>query len=150
MPSLRTAVAKLVRVSSQLTPESVSQALQESLAELAGITSAPELRTLKGKLVGESAPISKLNALIKDLPNDQKAEAGRLVGSARAELNAAFEAKETELEALERVQLLANETADITAAPRVLRRGARHPLSLLMDQVSEVFVGMGWEIADGP
>ena len=148
--SLRTAVAKLVRVSSQLTKETVSQALQESLAELAGVTSAPELRALKGKLVGESSPISKLNALIKDLPSEQKAEAGKLVGSARAELNAAFESKESELLALESAELLEREAVDITAAPRVLRRGARHPLSLLMDQISEVFIGMGWEIADGP
>ena len=129
MPSLRTSVAKLVRVSSQLTPETVSQALQESLAELAGVEAAPELRALKGKLIGESSPISRLNALIKDLPNDQKAEAGKLVGAARAELNAAFEAKESELEALERAELLKLETVDITAAPQVLRRGARHPLS---------------------
>ena len=150
VPSLRTAVAKLVRVSSQLTKETVSQALQESLAELAGVTSAPELRALKGKLVGESSPISKLNALIKDLPNEQKADAGKLVGSARAELNAALESKESELLALESAELLEREAVDITAAQRVLRRGARHPLSLLMDQISEVFVGMGWEIADGP
>lgn len=150
MPSRRTAVAKLVRVSSQLTEQSVSQALEESLAELATVQSAQDLRSLKSKLVGESSPISRLNALIKDLPSDQKANAGKLVGSARAELNAAFEAKESELEALERKEQLKSETVDITASPSVLRHGARHPLSLLMDQVSEVFVGMGWEIADGP
>ena len=150
MPSRRTAVAKLVRVSSQLTEQSVSQALEESLAELARVSSAQDLRSLKSKLVGESSPISQLNALIKDLPNDQKANAGKLVGSARAELNTAFEVKESELESLERKEQLKNETVDITASPSVLRHGARHPLSLLMDQVSEVFVGMGWEIADGP
>lgn len=150
MRSLRTAVAKLVRVSSQLTQETVSQALQESLTELAAVSSAQELRVAKAKLVGEASPISRLNALIKDLPNDQKANAGKLVGAARAELNSAFETKEAELETLERSEQLKNETVDITAAPSVLRKGARHPLSLLMDQVSEVFVGMGWEIADGP
>lgn len=150
MPSPRIAVAKLVRVSSQLNEQSVNQALKESLAELTQVSNAQDLRAAKGRLIGEASPISKLNAQIKDLPNDQKANAGKLVGSARAELNAAFEAKEAELEAIERVQQLQAEAVDITAAPSVLRLGARHPLSLLMDQVSEVFVGMGWEIADGP
>jgi phenylalanyl-tRNA synthetase alpha chain len=139
-----------VRVPSLLNPQTVAQALAQSLGELAKVENAADLRAAKGQLVGENSAISKLNSLIKDLPGDEKAEAGKLVGAARTELMAAFELKATELEAIESVALLANEAVDLTAAPQVLRRGARHPLSLLMDQVSEVFVGMGWEIADGP
>jgi len=58
--------------------------------------------------------------------------------------------KENQLEAIAATDALAAEAVDMTAAPKYLRLGARHPLSLLMDQVSDVFVGMGWEIADGP
>ena len=139
-----------MRVPSLLNAQTVALALSESLAELSKVQNAAELRSAKGQLVGENSAISRLNSLIKDLPSDEKAEAGKLVGAARAELMAAFESKATELEAVESVALLAAETVDLTAAPQILRRGARHPLSLLMDQVSEVFVGMGWEIADGP
>ena len=139
-----------MRVPSLLNAQTVALALSESLAELSKVQNAAELRLAKGQLVGENSAISRLNSLIKDLPSDEKAEAGKLVGAARAELMAAFEIKATELEAVESVALLAAETVDLTAAPQILRRGARHPLSLLMDQVSEVFVGMGWEIADGP
>jgi phenylalanyl-tRNA synthetase alpha chain len=139
-----------VRVPSLLNPQTVAHALAQSLGELAKVENAADLRAAKGQLVGENSAISKLNSLIKDLPGNEKAEAGKLVGAARTELMAAFELKATELEAIESVALLANEAVDLTAAPQVLRRGARHPLSLLMDQVSEVFVGMGWEIADGP
>ncbi len=139
-----------MRVPSLLNPQTVAQALAQSLGELAKVENAADLRAAKGQLIGENSAISKLNSLIKDLPGSEKAEAGKLVGAARAELMAAFELKATELEAIESVALLANEAVDLTAAPQVLRRGARHPLSLLMDQVSEVFVGMGWEIADGP
>ena len=139
-----------MRVPSLLNPQTVAQALAQSLGELAKVENAADLRAAKGQLVGENSAISKLNSLIKDLPGSEKAEAGKLVGAARTELMAAFELKATELEAIESVALLANEAVDLTAAPQVLRRGARHPLSLLMDQVSEVFVGMGWEIADGP
>lgn len=139
-----------MRVSSLLNPQTVAQALAQSLGELARVQNASELRAAKGLLVGENSPISKLNSLIKDLPGSDKAEAGKLVGAARAELMSAFDVKAAEFEAVEADALLASETVDMTAAPQVLRRGARHPLSLLMDQVSEVFVGMGWEIADGP
>ena len=126
-------------MSEKLTPEVVAQALQESLSALAVVEDAATLRSQKAQIVGENSPISRLNALIKSVPNEQKAEAGKLVGGARAQLNHAFQEKEVKLESLAANEALASEKV-----------GARHPLSLLMDQVSDVFVGMGWEIADGP
>ena len=137
-------------VSDKLSPESVASALQESLAALSEITDAPSLRGQKAQIIGENSALSQLNGLIKSVPNEQKAEAGKLVGGARAQLSAAFAEKEAELEALERNQALAAEAVDLSAAPKYLGLGARHPLSLLMDQIGDVFVGMGWEIADGP
>jgi phenylalanyl-tRNA synthetase alpha chain len=139
-----------VPVSDKLTPESVASALQESLAALSEITDAASLRGQKAQIIGENSTLSQLNGLIKSVPNEQKAEAGKLVGGARAQLSAAFAEKEAELEALERNQALAAEAVDLSAAPKYLGLGARHPLSLLMDQIGDVFVGMGWEIADGP
>jgi phenylalanyl-tRNA synthetase alpha chain len=139
-----------VPVSDKLTPESVASALQESLAALSEITDAASLRAQKAQIIGENSALSQLNGLIKSVPNEQKAEAGKLVGGARAQLSAAFAEKEAELEALERNQALAAEAVDLSAAPKYLGLGARHPLSLLMDQIGDVFVGMGWEIADGP
>ena len=137
-------------VSDKLTPESVASALQESLAALSEITDAASLRGQKAQIIGENSALSQLNGLIKSVPNEQKAEAGKLVGGARAQLSAAFAEKEAELEALERNQALAAEAVDLSAAPKYLGLAARHPLSLLMDQIGDVFVGMGWEIADGP
>lgn len=135
---------------SELSQKQVTEALKAALGVLAEISNAGELRAQKGNVIGENSALSKLNALIKSLPNDQKAEAGKLIGAAKAELQAAWDAKESELAKAERAEQLESERVDLTAAPRYLRRGARHPLSLLMDQISDVFVGMGWEIADGP
>lgn len=137
-------------VSEKLTPEIVAAALQDTLSALAAIEDLTALKGQKAQIVGESSPISKLNALIKAVPNDQKAEAGKLVGGARTEINEAFAEKELKLQARADTEALASEKVDMTAAPKYLKLGARHPLSLLMDQVSDVFVGMGWEIADGP
>ena len=145
-----TAIAKLARVSEQVSVESVNLALEQSLAMVFGATNIAELKSVKAQAVGEGSPISKLNALIKSLPNDQKAEAGKLVGAARGKLNEAFDKKEAELGAAAEAEALLAEAVDITAAPRYAPKGARHPLSLLMDQISDVFIGMGWEIADGP
>jgi hypothetical protein len=60
----------------------------------------------------------------------------------------AFEAREAELSALEEAKLLEKEAIDITALARVGRSGARHPLSLLQEKISDVFVGMGTSVLE--
>jgi len=82
-----------VPVSDKLTPEVVANALQASLSALAAVDDAATLRSQKAQIVGENSPISRLNSLIKAAPNDQKAEAGKLVGGARAQINQAFAEK---------------------------------------------------------
>jgi phenylalanyl-tRNA synthetase alpha chain len=141
---------KLDRVPQELSKATVDQALADSLALLETAADIAALKTLKSQLVGEGSPISRLNAGIKDLPGDQRAEAGKLIGGARAALNERFEAREAELQKVADAAQLEAERVDMTANALVIAFGARHPLSLLMDQISDVFIGMGWEIADGP
>ena len=89
----------------ELSQKDVSEALENALATLAGISTAAELRAKKAEIVGEGSALSKLNSLIKSLPNDQKAEAGKLIGGAKAELQAAWDVKESLLAKAERAEL---------------------------------------------
>jgi phenylalanyl-tRNA synthetase alpha chain len=72
------------------------------------------------------------------------------MGEARGRVNAAIAAREAELAELEQAERLAAERVDVTAAAVRVRPGARHPLALLRERVEDVFVGMGWEIGEGP
>ena len=120
---------------------------------LAGIIGAADLAALleaRSSLVGETSEISKLNASIKNMPNEFKAEAGAILGAARGRLNAAFAAREAELAAVADALKLAAESVDVTTWASHAPVGARHPLSLMQDQISDIFIGMGWEIAEGP
>jgi phenylalanyl-tRNA synthetase alpha chain len=87
---------------------------------------------------------------MKSVPNEFKAAAGALIGEARNTLNAAFSSKEAEFAAAEESTKLLAEAVDVSAAPAPSRIGARHPLSLLQERIADVFVGMGWEIEEGP
>ena len=133
-----------------VTNKEVSEALASSQSSLRSITTAAELKAAKSALIGENSPLSQLYSQIKSLPADQRAEAGKLVGGAKAQFEQEFQAKEAELEKIARSEQLSQERVDLTAAGSVIPHGARHPLSLLMDQIGDVFIGMGWEIADGP
>ncbi len=91
-----------------------------------------------------------MNGSLRDVPNDQKAALGKLVGQARGQVNAALAAREAEVLAAEENARLASEAVDVTAVATRWRPGARHPINLLMERMSDIFIGMGWEIAEGP
>ena len=128
----------------------VNKAIETALAEITKASSIAELKKAKGSILGEGSALAGFSAKLGKLAADQKAEAGKIVGSARAKVTEAFEAREGELSAAEEAKLLEKEAIDVTALGRIARTGARHPLSLLQEKISDVFVGMGWEIAEGP
>jgi phenylalanyl-tRNA synthetase alpha chain len=128
----------------------VNKAIETALAEITKASSIAELKKVKGSILGEGSALAGFSAKLGKLAADQKAEAGKIVGSARAKVTEAFEARENELSAAEESKLLEKEAIDVTALGRIARTGARHPLSLLQEKISDVFVGMGWEIAEGP
>jgi phenylalanyl-tRNA synthetase alpha chain len=136
--------------SNPISREAVSAAVAEANSAIESATTLADLRAARASSIGEHSPIAKLNAELKNIANEFKAEAGQLIGQARGQLNQAFAAKEAELFAVEERAKLAAETVDMTAAPMPVAFGARHPLSLLQDQIADVFIGMGWEIAEGP
>ena len=136
--------------SESITEQEVSQAVESAIAEISKASSLAELKKSKGSILGDGSALAKLSAKLGKVAADEKAEAGKLVGSARAKVSESFEAKELELTAIEEAKLLAAEAIDVTALAEIARVGARHPLSLLQEKISDVFVGMGWEIAEGP
>ncbi len=117
-------------------------------AEAAETTAA--LKAARIEHTGESSALARLNAAIRDLDKNDKAAAGKLVGQARAQVNQAFAAREAEIAEVEQAAQLAAERVDVTAADSRWRPGARHPLALLQEKMADVFIGMGWEVAEGP
>ncbi len=133
-----------------LTEPAVAAATSAALAALAAATTIDELRAARAAHVGEASPLAQFNASLKSVPAEERAAAGKLVGQARASVAQALAARETELAVAEERAKLEQEAVDVTAVPSRRRTGARHPLTLLMETMADVFIGMGWEIAEGP
>ncbi|MGO4236886.1 phenylalanine--tRNA ligase subunit alpha [Pseudarthrobacter sp. YAF2] len=128
----------------------INAAIDQAITAIAGAATLDELKSVRLAHSGEKSPLSLANREIGRLPKDQKALAGKLLGAARGRVNKALADRTAVLEAENDARILAEETVDVTAAPRRRRAGARHPLSTLQDRVADIFVGMGWEIAEGP
>ncbi|WP_139346666.1 phenylalanine--tRNA ligase subunit alpha [Sinomonas mesophila] len=142
-------------MTAQSVPDPVDEAAVAAAVEraVAAIAAAGDLEGLKAARIahtGEKSPLALANRAIGSLPKESKAAAGKIVGGARGRVNKAIAERQAVLEAENDARILVEETVDVTAAPRRRRAGARHPLSTLQDRVSDIFVGMGWEIAEGP
>lgn len=133
-----------------ITPEAVAAATTAALAAIASAPTVSDLKSARAEHTGEQSTLAQFNAAIKGLPGSEKAVAGKLVGEARGAVTKAVAEREAELAVAEEQARLDAETVDVTAVATRFTAGARHPLSLLMDSMSDIFVAMGWEVGEGP
>jgi len=138
-----------VRVAA-LAPAEVERMTEEALAAISEATTFEELKAAEVAHRGRQAPLTLASAEIGALPPEAKAEAGRRVGAAKRRLDDALAVRQTELEADRDRRVLVEEIADVTLPWDRSPAGARHPVTTLAERMADVFVGMGYEIAEGP
>jgi phenylalanyl-tRNA synthetase alpha chain len=133
-----------------LAPAEVERMTAEGLAAIAAAGSFEDLKAAEVRHRGRQAPLTLASGEIGALPPEAKAEAGRRVGIARKALDDAIGARKAELEAERDRRVLLEESADVTLPWDRNPSGARHPVPALADRLADVFIGMGYEIAEGP
>lgn len=133
-----------------ITEPAVTAAVNAALAAINSAATMADLKAVRTAHLGDSSPLATLNAEMKNVPPADRAASGKLIGGARARVNTSFTAREAELAVAEEEAKLAAEAVDVTAVATRYVKGARHPLSLLMEHMSDLFVAMGWEVAEGP
>jgi phenylalanyl-tRNA synthetase alpha chain len=133
-----------------LGPDEVARALDEALAAIAAAGTLDELKAARLAHDGDRSPLALASAGIGALPPQARAEAGRRVGAARAQVREAIRQRQAQLEAERDRQVLITETVDVTLPGGRIPPGARHPVTMLGDRLSDVFVAMGYEVAEGP
>ena len=125
-------------------------AVADADKSFAGTSDLDALTALKPGHLGDRSPVSLARREIGALPPAAKADAGKRVNEARAAIQAAYDARAAALHAERELRVLAEEAVDVTLPWDRRPRGARHPLTALMDRIGDLFVGMGYEIAEGP
>ncbi|CAN5261221.1 phenylalanine--tRNA ligase subunit alpha [soil metagenome] len=128
----------------------VDAMLDAALAAAAGATDLHELKRVRIEHAGERSPLALANREIGALPPQARRDAGMRVGQARGTLNRALTERQASLEADAETRMLAEETVDVTLEWDREPRGARHPLTTIQECIADVFVAMGWEVAEGP
>ncbi|MFY9190885.1 MAG: phenylalanine--tRNA ligase subunit alpha [Lawsonella sp.] len=109
-----------------------------------------ELNEARHAHLGDKAPLLLARRAIGSIPKDQRKDAGRNVNIARGKAEKAFGQRKDVLAEEHAQNLLKAESVDITQPTARMSRGAQHPITAISDQIADIFISMGWEIADGP
>ena len=133
-----------------LTPDEVEAAATAALDAVSGARNLDELKEARIAHAGDRAPLSLARAEIGALPPQARADAGRRVGAATARVRDALAQRQEQLERDRDEQVLSTERVDVTLPYDRAVPGARHPVSMLADKLADVFVAMGYEVAEGP
>ncbi|MGQ4537997.1 phenylalanine--tRNA ligase subunit alpha [Dermabacteraceae bacterium P7074] len=128
----------------------IAEAVEAALAAVAAAGSSEELKAARIAHLGDKSVITLAGRSIGAVAPELKAVLGKAVGQAKGRVGAAFAARAEEITLVEQQQRLREETVDVTVTVERAARGARHPLSTLQERLSDLFIGMGWEVAEGP
>ena len=133
-----------------LSAAEVERALDAALAAIGKAKTLDELKEARLAHDGDKAPLRLARAEIGALPPEARAEAGRRVGAAMTRLAGALSGRQAELENERDEQVLVTERVDVTLPYDRSPHGGRHPVTMTADRLADVFVAMGYEVADGP
>ena len=133
-----------------LSEEALSAAAAAAEKAFAAAADLDVLASAKTEHMGGKSPIALAQRAMGGLPKQDKADAGKRVNIARTRVSEAFEARRAQLLAERDAAVLVAEAIDVTLPARRDAIGARHPITVISEQIEDVFVGMGWEVAEGP
>ncbi|MCI7742139.1 MAG: phenylalanine--tRNA ligase subunit alpha [Clostridiales bacterium] len=127
------------------------QSLRE--ASLKAITEAQDmdlLETLRVKYLGKKGELTAILRQMGQLSAQERPAMGQLANQLRSDIENAIEARKTELSAALLEKKLRDEALDVSLPGEKQPIGHKHPMYNVLDQIKDIFIGMGFEIVDGP
>lgn len=124
--------------------------LQEAKEAIASAANAPVLEQLRVHYLGKRGVLTEQLKRLGSLPAEQRPAFGKEVNLAKQQLQAAITERKEILQSSAQAETLASEQIDVTLPGRGRASGGLHPITRTLDRLERLFVGMGFEIADGP
>ena len=133
-----------------LSAESIDDARADALSAVSRADSLDALKEVKIAFVGDRSPIAKANQQLGGLSPEERATFGKIIGQAKNIVLLAFEARMQELEVERDARVLIEERVDVSIPARRTPQGGLHPLTILTNEICDLFLGMGYRVAEGP
>lgn len=123
---------------------------KNAFAELESAADLKEIDGIRVKYLGKKGELTNILKQMGKLSAEERPVIGQLANQIRADIEEKIEAQKSALEAKLLDQQLAGETIDVTMPGKKQELGKKHPLTLVSDEIKEIFMGMGFDIAQGP
>lgn len=130
--------------------DSLETLREEVLGRIQGSTSEAEIEDLRVEYLGRKGKLTLLLRGLKDLPPEERPLAGEKLNQLRRRFEECMAVRLGEIKQREKERALREQRIDITLPGSRWERGRIHPLTLVLDEIIDVFWGMGFEIARGP
>ncbi len=117
---------------------------------LSGAKTLQDLEEIRISLLGKKGELTAILRGMGGLSAEERPIIGQLANDVRSFIEGKIEEEKTALSRAQRTEQLKNETLDVTMAGKAPALGKTHPLTTVLDEVKDIFVGMGFSIAEGP
>ena len=130
--------------------EQISKIQKEALENVEKSKDLKELNDIRVKYLGKKGELTLLLRQMGNLSAEERPIMGAAVNTAKQEVEDKIQEKEEILRKLELAQKLENEDIDITLPSKKIKRGSKHPLNRVIEEVEDLFVSMGYDVVSGP
>ena len=130
--------------------EKLAQIRAEALDAIAHVDDAAALDALRVKYLGKKGELTAVLKMMGGLSAEERPVMGQLANEVRGALTDAIANRSKEIEVIALERRLAEEKIDVTIPGASREQGHKHPITLIMDEVKDIFIGMGFTVAEGP
>ena len=130
--------------------EKINAVLSAAIDSLNSAEEISAIEEIRVKYLGKKGELTSILKQLGSLSPEERPKVGQLVNKAKAELVEAIKSKVTELKEKELNESLIKEKIDVTMPGKRQNMGYKHPLSVVLDELKEIFMGMGYSIVEGP
>ncbi len=130
--------------------EHLAEVRDDALGDIAAAGDLDALSSVEARVVGRDSAVAAARRSLGSMPAEDRRDAGRLINDVAKELQAAVETRREALEAEARTQAIEADALDVTLDYQTYPIGALHLIHQVIDEVSDIFIGLGYHVAEGP
>ena len=130
--------------------DELNQLIDQAKKDFASCSKLAELDHIKSKFLGKSGPITEAMKSLASLSPEEKPKKGAEINQVKKQIEALLETRKQEISNLELNEKLEKEKIDVTLPSRPKTKGSLHPVMNTIDEISTIFHGIGFDVADGP
>ncbi len=130
--------------------DKLKKIMDDAIGQIEASEQLDKLNDIKVAFLGKKGELTSVLKSMKDVAPEDRPKVGQLVNEARAKIEETFEIKKAAFEKAVMEEKLASEKIDVTLPGKRQAEGHRHPNTITLEEVEDIFVGMGYEVVEGP